>query len=787
MKDKFNIRQADKISRKVKVVEPQVRFSRIPTADGCDYKVSTHWVGIVVPMGHGKTTLAEEEGWVDVDSLVGNARMGELRDVVAQEMRDGSSFRQASRVIGTEASTAIKLLSPQRSTIIMAQTPDILDEMGICVLGGVCVDPTVVIEANRHRDAYEKALIRQNISEVLSDQGSTPYGTYDNMDAVADYVYQVCDALDIPVGRPMTGVDGNAPLRNLDEVIEEYDAGWLSRESVDYQVRKHELRTYKGFGFGWNEWAKVACTTRAYINCARVDQDWVAWPLGLESLSKNISLEEHTDVSLLLSVHAGEHERFLTTLILHWKLVGSISELRDILFPLYTIRRIHWRHMFNKIRAAVSASGSLFGVQVSKEDKELIAAMAFLSVGDSADLKLCAQEAGVSFPRASPSEEQVNKILAGFKDVVYEPATYKAVPSNFFSSLGSIDSIVSKDTMLGCITRALATRLLTEWEDQPGCVRQVKTVIKSIARGPLGFKNLMRDEWSDTTETLLNTQGSFEAVSWAVTEVLSCEYEMSIRGEGWYHRIHKAMQGFMVCSHLKADGQKIMVQRSGGIVQPFILDFDENALWVKLVSSNIPRTALGAFSIGPNHLQAINEYVMWSDSKGMMIMEMVNLKSWYPDASKRMILTSVCRWADRFTSKRERTVLDKILNEYTRRTIGRSFTSVEDRLLQLCKLDGKDGGLACYERVYGGKAEMKDGIWSGHGGIKLDDRPKKSKSQSLSELVGKFRSDESAGQARITTRAVYSGGIAIILLLRSIGKTEITSHCTLLRRLKEQQ
>lgn len=782
-------------------VSNRLTLSGLPTFhdDKDSYGSLLNVHGIVVPMGHGKTTLAKEEGWIDVDSLLQPKMLRDLSEEVGDRIMEGQSVDEASLICARPLGQAIRLLNPHEDVILMAQSYGLLESIGVRCIGSVAIRPDIVKEANKHRDVHELLMIEKNIEEVieLSDKYGVTVYPGDSMNDVRWYIYNICQHFSIPITRPkMFDMDectirddkyGSNETIDLDVVIDDHTRGKIPREVVNSQIKKHGLRSYMGFGFTWNDWAKVisyAEQTRG--GPAFDDADWTGWPINLHNLSEGINFDEHDDLKMILKAHSGEHERFVLTIILHWKLIGSQLPIAKKVFPLYLIRRVHWTGVFDQIRDGVLSSNTFVNMPLTMEERESILSMRMLSAGSIKQIKSLMETQGGAYPRSIPHKNTSIKIEAALLRTKFSVSNQDAKEIEFKElvnanplTMGSI-SWSEELTIREQIVKSLGMELCDRWRTEPDYRSKVGRVLKNIITRWYRAC-IIRDEWSDMAVKLLEARSTGQDLSHAIASMLSCDVESGLSGVDWSIRVIECFKGFMVCALICDKDGVIVMQESRGGVRPCILGLEESEIWSRIAARNIPKNALGCFSNGVSYLQKIMEMAVWSQNKTLVLMEMINVKSWIPKITDRMILSCVCRWKDHFDRYEEKYILNKILDKYTKKILGRSLESIEERLDRLRVIRKEDGGLGCGKALFRGTMEKRNGLWTGKGDIKVDRASTHvQKPKGIKELLARYENDDGTKATRLDVNSMYNIGPAMSLLIKEEGKHSIKEHSELL-------
>lgn len=714
-------RDGTKREPKYKVKVNRLTMSHLPNHESPKSDLR-NIIGVVVPQGHGKTKLSEEEGWVDFDSLVSSRLLDELREGVYEEVQAGRSIELASTALAEEGLKSLRIMNPDYPTILMCNTFSLLEAMGVECVGAVAVKPDVILKYNQHRAQHERLMIEKNIEEVVM-MGGSRVAVMDDIDDVRWYIYNICQHSGIPIARPDLYDMTEETIRDLkyygsfpplSEVVNDYYAGVIPREVVDYHVKHQGLRSYQGFGFTQNDWARVA----GYASLARGstqydDRDWVDWPLSLSLLSETIDLSEHDDIKFIIDSHKGEHERFVLALIFHWKMLGSTCGIAKSILPLYGVRRVHWVSCLTKIRDGVLASNTLFGKQLTMDERSLIISMRLLAAGSFAQLgRLLESEQG-AFPRSSPNKELIGNASTSLDSVIYAPSDMEKKNKLLARIIqqSHISEIRNKDwsgslARLESIALGVGRELASHWEGEQDCGKRVSMIMKGIIHR-WHKACMIRDEWSDMCNQLLEEKAGSNSLGDAIGAMVSCDIISGSSGTDWSLRIMEAFKGFVVCGIVSRGKGRVLMQQSEHGLRPCVLGMSEGEIWAKAFKLSIPRNALGCFSKGLSEIQMLNELCGWSSNKTVMILEMINTKSWLPSIGDRTLLALLCRWQGYFDQGDSAYLFSKIADRYCKSILGRSYLRVKDRLGVLMSICCTDGGLGCGEVSYHGKMSTR--------------------------------------------------------------------------------
>lgn len=767
-------------------------------------------VGLVMPMGHGKSTLAQEEGWIDFDSLINPRHRRQLQEEVYNEIARGSSVWEAMQLFVPEARKTLALIRPAEKWLVLAPDRRILEALGIACGGGLVVDATVVDDANKHRPYHERQLMRVNAEEVYRDLES-----FNGCMVARDYsdarqqLYEAALALNMPVSRPLdfglhdptlrTDVLGRSERVDLDVAASLADKGLASAECVSYQVQLQGLRHYKGYGYTPDKWAKTMSRVTAVIgDDTYSDQDWVAGPITLESLSTFSDIAEQEDVQFILSAQKGEHPRFICSLILHWKGLAMNIPMAKRLLPLYGVRRAHWRWVMSAIQEAVLASGTYMGTFLTTEETELLSCMYSLSCGRLGEV--CSSMSGRrGYPCPAPCHKTEEKVNERMERVLFEKE-YDALAHTNLSvllrrskckSLEAIEWMSGDDPGLSTRAQSLAyfvgLELCEAWGDCETSLKMIPVIMHKIISK--WYKvSIVRDEWSDFLGRILDFETTHHGMAKAVAHLVRCPPQEAAAGSDWGIRVIEAIKGLVVCGIVVSGDEQVVVQKEGSVVSPGIYGVSEGTIWARIIASRIPKHALGSFGGAMNPLALANDLCRWKDSMTLILLEMVNQPSWARTLSRKEMLVLLHRWGSKTIGRMEPVVRSFMLDSYSKELLGHSYKRIEGRLEVLANMRTADGGLGCiYNRCNKGTVQQVDeaGVWLGSGRVELINTRVRIETKNLDTRVAEFMSHEFnfKSSTKKTSVALHIGGLAVCHILNDQGKTALNSNAIMLEYL----
>ncbi|AZT88573.1 hypothetical protein BbCV1_s3gp1 [Beauveria bassiana chrysovirus 1] len=794
--------------RRARVAMPACEV-RVPSHD----ELRTDFVGIVLPMGHGKSTLAREEGWIEFDSLISPKKRSELIEQVFDKLIGGATFSEALQVLLPEARKTLALLRPQGRWVILAQDAALLAGLNIECAGGIIINPEVVHQANTGRGEHQRLLIDRNMEEVYSERfAAGALELASSFEEARMQCYGFCLMYGVSVSRPAdfgltdsflsSGPGLTSGRADLETVIAAHDQGLVPRETVDHQVYLHKMGTYKGFGFTADRWARLMSKVTSTIgDDIFADSDWNPSIISLESFSAHTDLSEHEDVQYILSAQKGEHERFILGLILHWKGIGMHCGLGHKLLPFYGVRRCHWSSVMSSLGEGIVASGTFMGMPLAPDEREHLLSLCLLVGGSLKDMQLQMYNRQTSRPRVSPSKTMEHKIVRQLDTVVFERPTSteeytvlgKVLDDSKISSLDTLRWQIGSEPIPMPLNEAIALcvglELCSAWAGDEDAIRSVPGIMHKLVTKWYRV-SVLRDEWSDFIHRVLVAETSHRGLAHAIARICSCSPAEGRTGLDWGLRVCEALKGFIVCSIVAPPKALIGVVREGDIHRPCVAGMPEGELWAGIIRSNIPKHALGVFGGTVGALSLANELCKWRDNPTVAILEMINIRSWEPTLGPKRSATILYRWARVCKGKVSDAILKYLLDSHSRMLFSHSYARVSARLELYARLRAKDGGLGCNLHISAhGHVEKvdKNGGWCGSGAIVIDSTKTPKNKKSLEDRIRDFQDHEFQFESSKDPKlALNLCGPLVCSVLSSHGKSALNSNALLLHQLAGQ-
>ncbi|QCZ35878.1 p3 [Penicillium italicum chrysovirus] len=696
--------------------------------------------GVVMPMGHGKTTLAQEEGWIDCDSLITPSTKRRLAADALRKLADGEEYENAMAEMSSVMAKALQVLTPSKPAILLSHSVNLLKICQIPCLAILSLEDGVFEKNLRLRDEAEQCAARISKRHLEAAEGpGRPVITVQDNDYMRTVIYQIAESMDVELGAPRLlhpecslppGV-GGTEWCDLTELVRLYERGALPRAVLDYQINAQGLKAYRGYGFTMNDWAATAAhlvdnTCAADGAIPSLDN----WPLTLEGIGKTFDMSEDIDGQALLAAHGGEDEAFTLGLLLHWKMYGLKSDTTGRLRLLYYVRRNRWDLVMRKVRQGVLGSGTFMGEPITLAERDILLSLHMLSSTSVSALVAKWRDEKMGYPSSRPSK----RLMCHFDDILphlvvqvpgsdpsYERTAWDVFLSGNLKPLRECAAGLLGECKLKrkhVISYLLGVRLLNEWEDEQGAHRVAREAMKQVATNWFRVGKI-RDEWFDLIGAVLDGEcradDPIAQMAVMMTKTGSCQ---NLSGMPWGVRVAEAVQRIVMVGWcgLQMD-QKVVLQQTENGVLPIVLGNREEEYIIELMKLGAPKYMTSVTGSEESVLATMAELADWSRSGVGLVLELVNAGSWLGQMSPKDRIALLANWATR----RETTGVDsalfgEILDRFSRQWLKRKFTPrAAEHLRNLGRISRRDGGLGIAERVYRGTVVPgKDGkSWNG--------------------------------------------------------------------------
>uniref|UniRef100_A0A8J9SUC7 RNA-directed RNA polymerase n=1 Tax=viral metagenome TaxID=1070528 RepID=A0A8J9SUC7_9ZZZZ len=764
--------------------------------------------GVLMPMGHGKSHLCSLEGWIDSDALVPDATRSRMFEDVYEELGEGRSYDEALRHINDRARKALELLNPPKPTLILSSSLHFLKSCGVdCVIKIVLCEEA--FESNiSSREEHEKVTARLSRKTLLdSDPSLESIIELESNKQVYEVLYQVCDALQLPVGAPkelgqglhLPGKVGSLEHGDMDLAIDCYDRGEIERNVVDYQINAHGLRSYRGFGFTINDWAQVAGHIIESGGIESLDEPVGDWPLTLGRLSKKYDLSDDQDAQLIIRAHEGEPEAFVTSLLVHWKMYGRLQSVDGRVLFLYLVRLSRWDTVMKRVRSGVLSSGTYMGEPITLTERELLLSMHMLSCTTRPLLRRRLTTDQFGCPNNGPGEKLRKGLSQVWDKLAYKPrplcneaeATVRRLLKQGKSDeVRCVPDAIDGLTVLrrkDLIAYALGCYAAEDWAGEKGWQVSVSIMMRQIISNWYRLGRI-KDEWLTFTSGILNELCEPEdKLSFLVAEMVARPSGEGASGLEWSNRTADALQQVVVTGWagvcLKKD---VVLAEVGGRKEPKVLGASEEDIWTEIMRLGAPKFILSWVAGSCNNVQLASELIDWSQSATGYIMELANAGRWLGKHCMKDRVALLSNWIVRKVEGCDEVFQKQVLELYAKAWLGRRLSEkLCEELHILRQISRRDGGYGI-GTVYHGKVQLdKDGAWTGsRGSIRLTGKSKLTDACSVHDLQ-----EALSGTAvnTISSTALALSGALVVTCMAAPDKKGLNSACRMLERLRDSR
>lgn len=696
--------------------------------------------GVVLPMGHGKSTLAQEEGWIDCDSLITPSTKRKLSADAMQKLADGEPYENAMAELSCMMAKALQVLTPSKPTILLSHSVNLLKTCGIPCLAILSLEEAVFERNLRLRDDAERwaaHISKRHLEAAETDL--IPLITVQDNEYMRTVIYQIADSLEVDLGAPrvlhpdlaLPAHVGGTTSCDLTELVRLHESGRVSRAIVDYQINLQGLKAYRGYGFTMNDWAATAAhlvdnTSAGDGAIPNLDN----WPLSLEAIGKTFDMSQDVDGQALLAAHGGEDESFTLGLLLHWKLYGLKSDTTGRLRLLYYVRRSRWDLVMRKVRQGVLGSGTFMGEPITLAERDILLSLHMLSSTTVTALIAKWKEEKMGYPASRPSKRLMSEyanilphliVQVPASDTAHEKAAWDIFLGSNLAALQDCSKGLTGEVVLRrkhVISYLLGVRLLNEWEGEQGAGRIARDAMKQVATNWFRIGKI-RDEWFDLIGAVLDgpckANDAIAQMAVMMVKTPSCQ---NLSGQPWGVRVAEAVQRIIMVgwcgSELKQD---VVLQQTENGVLPVVLGHNEADYIRELMKIGAPKYMTSVTGSDESVLSTIAELADWSRSGVGLVLELVNAGAWLGGLSSKEKIGLLSNWAGRReTTGVDAELLSMLLNKFSKQWLKRRFTiKLVSQLSTLTSVSRRDGGLGSNSTVYRGSVPVgSDGkTWDG--------------------------------------------------------------------------
>lgn len=335
----------------------------------------------IIPMGCGKTTLSKKYGFIDVDSCGTSLSNVDGIAGCVREMVSKRDWAKSMKRFAKEVERTMDAMAFPQKTLLMVHDETMARYIGAEVIGGCYLHKEGLQKANPGRSKMQMAFA--DINNEIVQHGEIECDSLTDVAQVEELVLLTCTHFGIMHGAPGS-TDLGAPgyMTKNEEILTGqtvslealkalYQKVKIPQECVYYQMNKQGIKEYCGMGGCANEIAQ--CLAKADIHNEQLHD-------RLASLKQYVDFEKDQSINLLMQKF-GDSPGYLTRIISHWVVVGSICDYPELMFRLYQVGPSRWRAVFKALGSYLTKTRFWCGRQLSVKMCDAIMDMRFLMSG----------------------------------------------------------------------------------------------------------------------------------------------------------------------------------------------------------------------------------------------------------------------------------------------------------------------------------------------------------------------------------------------------------------------
>lgn len=345
---------------------------------------------IIMPMGHGKTYYRTLHGFIDFDDCASKMSEKTGVDSVVRELTARLDWEGAMKGMATEANRTLDMMTFSKNTLILLHDQTMADNIGAKVIGTIVMNDKLFEKSISTRTRFQQEIARINKRIVESTSDSMVIA--DSFEEIEATILDMCHKNSIVTGCPWKYKAGSDSLEyatdddyvlsgqcdDINMLIGLYEGGIIPKERIDYYINKNKMDPYRGFGVTKGDWASVLGENSG-------DRKHEDGRLNQSELAKYSTID-YKEISVMEERLRHFGDRYVTSVLAHWKIVGQKSKKPEIFFKLYTIGSRVWFTKMQEICRLLAKSNSFMDIELCDELRSEITDLRFMIVDSSAEL-----------------------------------------------------------------------------------------------------------------------------------------------------------------------------------------------------------------------------------------------------------------------------------------------------------------------------------------------------------------------------------------------------------------
>nr|QKK35389.1 RNA-dependent RNA polymerase [Erysiphe necator associated chrysovirus 3] len=367
----------------------------------------------IMPAGHGKTTLAHKYGFVDVDMLVTRKEHDDLAEDRASIIAGQQSWMVHNTKWYARLNETLDLLDYSMPVIILVHTEELALELGARPIGCLKLKRDIFERNIRDRDDLGKTFSRLNYTTLhTSKQVPNQFNEMTNAD-LEGMILKILNLSGMPIACPhkfeesvwndsyhrtvpkwvLRGERAGDRDVNIHDLVRMFEQGMVPKECVDYYVRHSYVPTQFDFGVSMFEWSAAMAEIPPKLNKPRqfdvtADMVDVFAPRGSKELHRaNVTIRQliqtfdifsHDDAYEIASMHVGEPQVFVTSILSAWKGILQNTSVNFIVKKWMGVNFHYWSDVMKSLHSYIRCSRFLMNTEITEQDRQSLMYMDLL-------------------------------------------------------------------------------------------------------------------------------------------------------------------------------------------------------------------------------------------------------------------------------------------------------------------------------------------------------------------------------------------------------------------------
>jgi len=363
---------------------------------------------IILPHGHGKTTMAREFGWIDIDSLYDTSLSdGSMERLIKAYQVSPMQVMEERGKMYESCNRTLDLMPLGSRCIILVHDELTAIALGATVLGGAILKEEVYLKAMEKSGRGSSSIGWYDWYKCVANNTKEDLWECNNYREIIDHCFDLCNANFIPVGCPRKygTMELNEDLYSpeiserlmkgefceADEILDHIDKGLIHTEMITYQARKYYDGIFYGIGVSHDEVARTLRHRGTQANRIRIRSDQNKNVIGLSDLeAKFPDIGLLKEVKEILTAHDEAPAWFRTHIISWWGSYRTNFDNSEFLFNLIKMVPFkEWYSTFHSYGKIMLRYKVVNGAHISEGIRKAVYDLRLLACSDAIGLMTC--------------------------------------------------------------------------------------------------------------------------------------------------------------------------------------------------------------------------------------------------------------------------------------------------------------------------------------------------------------------------------------------------------------